>query len=60
MRPSPAKANARPGGLPGISKTGLGVWHGLVLVWTLGATDTGNLVDPFAHLAVRVIRAGRL
>ena len=60
MRPSPAKANVRPGGLPSLSKTGLGMWHRLVLVWTLGATDTENLVDPFVHLAVRMMRAGRL
>ena len=44
--------NVRPGGLPSLSRTGLGMWHRLVWVWTLGATDTENLVDPFVHLAI--------
>ena len=60
MLPSSAKANVRPGGLSSLSKTGLGTWHRLVPVWTLGATDTENLVDPFVHLARRMIRASRI
>ena len=54
MRPSSAKTNVRPGGLPSLYKTGLGMWHRWVRVWTLGVTETENLVDPFVHLAMHI------
>ena len=60
MLPSSVNMNVNPGGLPSFSKTGLGMWHRLVLVWTLGATDTENLVDPFVHLAMYRVCVGRI
>ena len=54
------KGERQTGRVAQLSKTGLGMWHRLVPVWTLGATDTENLVDPFVHLAIRMIRASRI
>ena len=66
MRPSSAKTNVRPGGLPSLPKTGWWVWRVQVLVWAPGSADTerpshGQVRDgsPYAKRRGKVQRCLR-